>query len=126
MFKSLNTYNFTDKKFTTKLFYLCYNHGTVKYHNKYLLWKWFQVTDTLSTLDPANYHDSEVPEEAKTLAHVTEQNFSTLFLLEMARGKSTLLSVIAFSWQIVYENFIIIFNRCFTCSIYNIFPYAVR
>lgn len=41
---------------------------------------------------PANYHDSEVPEEAKTLAHVTEQNFSTLFLLEMARGTSVLFS----------------------------------
>ena len=36
--------------------------------------------------DPANYHDSEVPEEAKTLAHVSEQNFTTIFGMEMLRG----------------------------------------
>lgn len=41
---------------------------------------------TESLIDPANYHDSEVPDEAKTLAHVSEQNFTTIFYLEMIRG----------------------------------------
>ena len=46
----------------------------------------YHLLSLLFTLDPANYHDSEVPEEAKTLAHVSEQNFTTIFGMEMLRG----------------------------------------
>jgi len=55
---------------------------------------------------PANYHDSEVPEEAKTLAHVSEQNFTTIFGLEMMRGTAVLFSyffrepvTISYPWE---------------------------
>lgn len=41
---------------------------------------------------PANFHDSEIPAEAQTFSHVSEKNFSIIFLLEMARGSAVLWS----------------------------------
>lgn len=55
---------------------------------------------------PANYHDAEVPKEAKSLMQVSESNFSTIFFLEMVRGSSMLFSymfrepvTIAYPWE---------------------------
>ena len=57
--------------------------------------------------DPANYDDSEVPEEvSNSLARVSEANFTTLFLSEILRGTAVLLSygfrepvTISYPWE---------------------------
>ena len=66
----------------------------------------------LFTPEPANYHDSEVPEEAKTLAHVSEQNFTTIFGMEMLRGLSAsfLIVWIIFQYRTFFHLFILLYQ----------------